>query len=181
MLKLIPVSPWQEVCTVQEDQLQTSKYTNINHQFNYNQTSYHHHHSRQYHNILYNGILNKNNTTLASTRQTIPERLAPICKHYTPRKQIYIHNFRIYLASKKKRKQYLTTLYIINFLTAAKIYLSMYMPQHIMTQHTVNKPHSLGVTRMKNRNKKYSGKLLTDCTLSMPTLIVYKITYSYIL
>jgi nucleotidyltransferase substrate binding protein (TIGR01987 family) len=31
----------------------------------------------------------------------------------------------------------------------------MYMPQHIMTQHTVNKPHSLGVTRMKNRNKKY--------------------------
>jgi hypothetical protein len=101
-LKLITVSPWQQMCTVQKDQPQNSNYININHQYNYNQTSCHHHNSRQYHNILYNGILNVNNTTLVSTRQTIQERPAPICKHYIPSKQIYVHNFEFILHLKKR-------------------------------------------------------------------------------
>ena len=57
----------------------------------------------------------------------------------------------------------------------------MYKPQHIITHHTVNKSHCLGTTRGKNRAKNSSGKVPTDCTISMPTLFAHKITYSYIL
>jgi hypothetical protein len=47
---------------------------------------------------------------------------------------------------KKKRKQYLTILYIITYLTAAKTYLSMFLPRHITAHHVVNMPHILGMT-----------------------------------
>jgi len=50
-----------------------------------------------------------------------------------------------------------------------KIFINV-MLQHITAHHVAKMPHILGMTwGVKNRTKKYSGKVPTDCTLSMPT------------